>query len=84
MTDQNTALIILRRAKTLANNARRYPHTREACHRYILLAIKWAAQRNFSSMVTKLSRLSLELGEYSPIQDGVTLACSCGGASGRW
>ena len=54
MTDQNTALIIFRRAKTLANTARRYPHTREACHRYILLAIKWAAQRNFSSMVTML------------------------------
>lgn len=78
MTDQNTALIILRRAKTLANNARKYPHTRDACHRYILLAIRWATQRGYAPMVTKLSRLSLELGEYRPLQDGITLACTCG------
>ncbi len=78
MTDQTVALLILRRAKRLANQARRQPHTRDACHRYILLAIRWATQRGYAPMVTKLSRLSLELGEYRPLQDGITLACTCG------
>lgn len=60
---QTRAHLIHDRAFALVLDAHRWPHTKQAAHRYICLAIRWAMARNLHALTEKLSGFSLQLGE---------------------
>ena len=63
MNQETSAQIIYDRAFALVLDARRWPHTKAAAHRYILLGIRWAMAHGQRSLTEKLSGFSLQLGE---------------------
>ena len=60
---QTRAHLIHDRAFALVLDARRWPHTKQAAHRYVCLGIKWALTHNLPNLAGKLSAFSLQLGE---------------------
>ena len=60
---QTRAHLIHDRAFALVLDAHRWPHTKQAAHRYICLAIRWAMAHGQRSLTEKLSGFSLQLGE---------------------
>ena len=60
---QTRAHLINDRAFALVLDARRWPHTKAAAHRYILLGIRWAMAHGQRSLTEKLSGFSRQLGE---------------------
>lgn len=63
MNQETSAQIIYDKAFCLVLDARRWPHTKQAAHRYICLAIRWAMAHGQRSLTEKLSGFSLQLGE---------------------
>lgn len=63
MDKQTAAQLIHDRAFALVLDAKRWPETREAAHRYVCLAIRWALSHRQDKIATNLSRMSLEIGE---------------------
>lgn len=57
------ALLIHRICARLVDDARRWPHTREIAHAYVLRSIKWAIAHNQATLVERLSGYSLTIGE---------------------
>ena len=63
MDKQTASQLIHDRALALLLDAKRWPETREAAHRYVCLAIRWALSNRQDKIATNLSRMSLEIGE---------------------